>query len=445
MPTTFGQVDQSLRVTENGFVAFSRGAEREFLDADVIGLTIHRERAPGSQTTVETLQVRVVDGNDTPVFQIESEYTGADDDFAASFRERLRQALLLRIMETLHAGGEFDAGQWAISLEGVLDKQSGTRIPIEEISVAEWREGDFCVGGEGYLTVRFATDAENTHLLPSVLQYLLPKGTIAETHAHSATGRMLAEFRDTPQGVVTAIGISAGVAIALAVGFLQFTPLDAGSAYVILGAAALVFIAMLCTVYYFFGEAVLLRHLDNALVRVHGEKEQVIPLDRLASFSAKWTDVYVNGVYSGTTVRFDFTPDSLEHPTIAYESSVSHGKPKYDELQTFQGRVAAVVAQRMKEQLEREGRVPWTARLTILPGGIEFRKKASTEPIFYEFSQVTRCQVEQGMLKMAVDGAKRPTIVESTDQKNFFPGLALVQHLASGETAESPHDSEAHA
>lgn len=435
MSTTYGRTDQSLRVTETGFTVFHLGVQREFQDSDVSGVEIHRQHTPGLQTTAETLRVRVGDRQDVPVFLFESVYSGPDDDFAAPFRERLLLELLHRTMESLHRGDEFDAGSWSISLDGVQDTQTGTRIPIEMISVAQWRDGHFCVGGEGYETIRLATHAENTHLLPLVLQYLLPEGTAPAMLSHSATGRTLAEFRDTPPGVVTAVGISAGVGIALAVGFLRFAPVNTATAYAILGAVAVVVVAVLTAVHFLYGKAVLLRHLDNALVRVHGAQEQVIPLDRLAGFAASWTDVYVNSAYSGTTVRFDFEPDSTELPKMVHHSDAKHGQPKYDDLQMFQGRISAVVAQRMKNELDRHGRVAWTTHVTILPHGIEFRKKASAEPTFYDFSQISRCQVDEGLLKVGIDGGKRPAFTEKCDQMNFFPGLALLQRLAAGDGA----------
>ena len=114
---------------------------------------------------------------------------------------------------------------------------------------------------------------------------------------------------------------------------------------------------------------------------------------------------------------------------MTYDSQASFDTSKFDELQQFQAHLASRIAPRLRSELKAMGRVGWTGRITILRDGIEFTKRSGAEPRLIAFSQITHCEVDQGLLKLAIDGSPKPNIVEQTKQPNFYPGLVLFNEL----------------
>jgi hypothetical protein len=93
----------------------------------------------------------------------------------------------------------------------------------------------------------------------------------------------------------------------------------------------------------------------------------------------------------------------------------------------------------MCEELASAGRTRWTARLTLLPDGIEFAnsKKPGVEPRVIPYSQVGQWEVDQGLFKLALEGSSKPDIVEKTHGWNFYPGLVLFTRLVDAPGSHS--------
>ena len=105
------------------------------------------------------------------------------------------------------------------------------------------------------------------------------------------------------------------------------------------------------------------------------QNSKAFPIAIWLPSATKWTDVLRNGVYSYTQVRFGFSSHDPTVPVITYDATADFETLKYEQLEDFQDEVAAIVAGRMFDVMQREGRVEWTAKLAIRPDGLEITKK----------------------------------------------------------------------
>lgn len=252
-----------------------------------------------------------------------------------------------------------------------------------------------------------------------------------------------AEFRDMRPGVQYVLGGIGGGGLAATIGCLKMA--WAGNPifiYVAIAVALCDGIA-LAVVYLQFGRPCILRQFENGLVLTNGKKESWIPFDSLTGFTANWVDVHRNGVYSHTHVSFGFLTSDNQSVSLKYHSSAGYGSTKYENLQRFQNDVVPVVSRRMLATLRSEGSVEWTSRISILPNALALAGKYGGDSQPIEFSRITRWQVDQGLFKLAVDGEKKPSLIEKTSRTNFFPGLVLFEQLASTESnVELPEDEQ---
>jgi hypothetical protein len=200
----------------------------------------------------------------------------------------------------------------------------------------------------------------------------------------------------------------------------------------------------LAVVYFTIGQPVLLRQTADGIQLLAGSKQQSIPYCELAAFRAKWTDVLRNGVYSYTQVRFGFSSQDPSTPTITYDATADFETLKYEQLEEFQDEVAAVVALRMFEVMQREGRVEWTSKLAIRPDGLEITKKPGAAPELVGFDRISQWKIDQGLFKLGVDGSTRPVLTEDVSEWNFYPGLALFTSHCDSPGSQSAINSESY-
>jgi hypothetical protein len=252
----------------------------------------------------------------------------------------------------------------------------------------------------------------------------------------------LKEFRDTRMYVQYAIGGIAGVGVVSA--FYLFKAAGNGQPQLLIAAAAALVVALIASgfVYFRFGKPVVLRQTAEGIQRVCGEREQTIAYDDLAGFRARWTDVIRNGVYQTTMVRFALRSRDAGERVINYDSSAMYDTVKYEQLQEFQNEVSAAVATQMADELERTGRVDWTAKLAIRRDGLEIVRKAGAAPEVVAFDRVSDWKVDQGLFKLGIDGSHRPVLLEQTTEWNFYPGLLLWSHCSHQQSGESVPNEE---
>lgn len=236
-----------------------------------------------------------------------------------------------------------------------------------------------------------------------------------------------AEFKDTPASVQLA-----ECGILFAGGFLAWWCFDmaAGNLHYLwaAGVAGVATVIALVWVQKTYGSKTTLKHMHDGIMFLDRGEERTIPFDKLQAFSASWTDIYTNCIYSTTTVRFNFDVAGSFKP-YSYDSSATKGTLKYEQLEELQKDMTAAVSQRMREALLADGCVPWTLQLTITTAGIDYSKKGRSEPQLIEFSRLGKWEIDQGVFKLALDDERRPSITENVSQTNFFPGLVLFAEL----------------
>jgi hypothetical protein len=435
------QIDRdSFRATTVGFTCRYRGTLQTFHDSEVRSICVRRQRvvaSDGTARTHECLSIRVADPTFPPV-EVDIEYTGPDDNFLAPFRDRLLSNLTERSLASLAQNESLDGGPWIIDHESLTDKQSPSPLALEAISGIGWHEGQFCVwlDESDQPALSFASDQENTYLLARLLSHLLSIDESQITTPDVEPGRGRYEFHD--RGFITQVALgtagAACVVIAVSAWLAVFAAQRESIIELVLGVITLVGAGV---AYWKFGSPSILRLSDNALSIVSRGREALVPLADLAQFSADWTDFHRRGVYQQTLVRFQFHNGNSAAPPLKHHSLAVRGRPKYGELQAFQAELAEIVAGRLREQLESSGRARWTARLAIVDGGIEFSKKANRPSPLIEFSRVTNWELDRGVFKLALDGRRRPEIVEQANQWNFYPGLALFKELLEASRASS--------
>ncbi|MEM9353092.1 MAG: hypothetical protein AAGA92_08770 [Planctomycetota bacterium] len=197
--------------------------------------------------------------------------------------------------------------------------------------------------------------------------------------------------------------------------------------YALAGAVAIAGIVGAFAVHYAFGGHATLEHFVDRLVLTEKGETRVIPLDQLKGFSTSWSDVYVNGSYTLSRVKFFFkvAGSSRIHQ---YDSSGSRGTPKYDELRALESAVSEVVARRMREDLLAKGSAPWTAQLKITTAGIEYQEDGAAETERIPFHELGDWGVADGVFKLS-PGDWRTLVTEPISQTNFLPGLTLFAQL----------------
>jgi hypothetical protein len=252
------------------------------------------------------------------------------------------------------------------------------------------------------------------------------------------------EFRDTRMIAKYAMGGIAGASLVGAVTLFRQAGNDQPLYLIAVGVLLVAMLITLAIVYFVFGQPVLLRQTTEGIQILAGTKQQSIPYCELAAFRAKWTDVLRNGVYSYTQVRFGFSADDPDSRTITYDATADFETLKYEQLQEFQDEVAAVVAERMLEVMQREGRVEWTAKLAIRPDGLEITKKASAAPELVGFERISQWKIDQGLFKLGVDDSTRPVLTEDVSEWNFYPGLGLFLRLCDTPGRQSAINAESY-
>ena len=237
------------------------------------------------------------------------------------------------------------------------------------------------------------------------------------------------EFRDIRPWVQYALGGIAGGGLVATVGCLRMVWAGEPVFNYLAISVALLAVVALAVVYFKFGKSSILRQLEDGLLLENGNDECWLPFSDLDGFATNWTDIHRNGVYSHTTVRFDFYSCGEELPAHKYSSSAGYGSAKYENLQTFQNDMARIIARQMLATLQAGGNVSWTPQITITHDALEIAGKSGSKPTVIQFSEITRWQVDQGLFKLAADGERKPSLVEKTSQYNFFPGLVLFDQI----------------
>jgi hypothetical protein len=349
----------------------------------------------------------------------------------APFRERVLAATLGNAWSAMQAGEEIHGENWTLSTNGVLLHNVQRLVPLEQINGAAWYDDVFYLWQEEFdePVLEVPTSALNALILADIMGSIVdgtPKGAAT---SNTGPGRMFGEFNEMRQTFAIAVGGGIALAVLLAIvaapvdldRFMIFGPLIAGG-----GAIAA------CSILKLGNET--LRCFEREIVRTCNGKKTSIRYDQLESMSMRWVDHYYNHGYTHTSVEMKFEAGAAVSKPINFNAKCKR-HPNEDgqceALGELQQRASAAIADRLAEQLQREGRVAWTKKLTILPDGLEVKKLMKSQPQFIPYADIKKWSIDSGTLKIWSNDKWMSQAGEDTSTTNFFPGWMLFISLAS--------------
>ena len=181
------------------------------------------------------------------------------------------------------------------------------------------------------------------------------------------------------------------------------------------------------------------QHHERGLALIGPSRRRELPFDELDSFTAKWVECYHNGVYAGTNVDLTFYSQRTVDP-LRFLVTFRRGNPDEARLVALIDRAGEIVATRLREELDRAGRVKWTDRLAIRKEAIEHRERADAEPVLIPFPSICGWSIEDGNLRIWFGDEPR-LATESTAAENFYGGLPLARELLAARSLELKPDA----
>jgi len=145
---------------------------------------------------------------------------------------------------------------------------------------------------------------------------------------------------------------------------------------------------------------------------------------------------YHNGIYTGTSVRFNMIPANNE-PPIKFSGSFRGSDDDLEHLREF---ISALVADKMYKRLSVQESVPWGNNASLSKKGVHFVSKplfGSKEPRNVFFADELRYTIDNGVLSLFRSEEKKAAVRIQCSEDNFYPGFLLLGRLAS-EAATNP-------
>jgi hypothetical protein len=189
----------------------------------------------------------------------------------------------------------------------------------------------------------------------------------------------------------------------------------------------LVVLAVGMLVWAFAKSRTVFRCHERGVYRRTYKSETRIPYQEMSEFTFSATRFFHNGVYTGTQLSMIFrSPQN----SIRYSASVRNLDADLDELRDH---IAKVIAHRMLAQLQQGQVVPWTADLTLLPAGLQFRRQGflgKQPPQVIAYDQIRGVDIQKGVFFLWNQTAPKPIFQTEVAKPNFFPGFyALLMQM----------------
>jgi hypothetical protein len=415
--------NESFRTTHTGFWVASAGARQLFRDEDVFGMKVATRREAdllGDINVIQSLQLRVRETDQERWVLLSHEVGPFDEDRLATLRERLLEDLLERACRALERGDEVHGEGWTLSLLGFTDHQSGQTCFPQQISAATWEADELCLWHEDEAQpfARYPRDAENAFVLYHLLGQFLPNTeSMRATSVGVGLGKRLADFTTFHRHGLAVRRVP------LLISLIAAAMLCCMSLYSL--SAGIVFLTMVMVVALPVLRSAThrLRHYEQGVIWSCGSDENVLLFDQIGAFSADWR-LRGGDTGLGGTVQMEFQPLDRLRPSIQMTIQVDETtKPAAEALQA---QVCAIVAERMRMQLQENGRVRWTSRLSILPNGLEELEGRAGPIHVFTFAEIAHWRVAAQRLTLWLNDDQ--TIVSlPTSEVNFYPGLMLLQ------------------
>jgi hypothetical protein len=191
---------RDLEIGEGGFALIDRQGRREFLDNDVLSMGFRsRSAAEGTVATQHGWATLMVEGRDgLEWIKLEWEYPDGSENPLQDWLGRLLDRLLDRAVATIDKGGTFAGEGWELSRSGLLVGDSIEVIPFENMTLAEYHDGELRIWTKGHVepTVRIEEGSKDEAILYAIVNERMPAtpaSGVVDGPAGQGLGRMLFE------------------------------------------------------------------------------------------------------------------------------------------------------------------------------------------------------------------------------------------------------------
>ncbi len=157
---------------------------------------------------------------------------------------------------------------------------------------------------------------------------------------------------------------------------------------------------------------------------------RALRFDQVTSFTFQVMRLYVQGIYTTTNYLVKFEGDSpAGRQKIAWAMAI---RGEDQDMHWLRDHASRHIASQMASELQTQGVIPWTPRLSLTTQAIIDRKGREIP-----FSEISNISLDGGQFKVFVAGANRPLLNEATNTANFFPGLQVLESLLDTGASEA--------
>ncbi len=417
-------LEESFQANPNGFTVAHGGQLQEFQDADVVGIRLETRRESdfaGSTHLSQSLHLRIADATDTSWVTVQHENGPLDEDGLGGFRRRVLENLAGRAWARLERGEEVRGEGWTLSLIFFTDHDSGESCFLQQVAAVRWDGDELCLWHEDFDEPfgRYPREAENTLLLARLLEFVLGKATAPSSAPLGlGLGEQLAQIsiRRPPPAVNARLAIAGGLMLAA---LFLCLPLYVLGVVVVLTLMVLVAISPLLR-----GSVETFTHYERGYVWSHGCDERVILCDHLAGLMVDWRLPQPSQPGDPNFARIQLESLDRDEPPIDFTLPLDDDRRRH--LESLQTHAAAVIAERMQRELEESGQTRWTATWTITRGGLIEKRHPTAADRSYGFADFARSETSYRQLTIWQKDGQTPIVV-AAKQRNFYPGLMLLQ------------------
>jgi hypothetical protein len=426
-----------LQVHDDGFVVRDVRTELEHLDEDVRGLAtevkpVYANGVPTAVRRRATLQVSA-----GPAGTVEMNYTfplgNATDPLAGLF-DRLQELLLARFRQEIATGRRVTGDGWHLDQDGLsIDRGEGKRrypytdlaaVSVVDHKVNVWERG------RAEATIQVPARALNAWALVPLLQDRLPRDSGgAEEDVGEGMGRVIFQRNKSWSTAGMVGGYVAAVLLVLLGALVAVAGVAGGAMAAVLVGLGLVVGGGATAAAAYFNRVNIFRAHALGVTRITATGHKEMRYDEVGTFTWQATRNFVNGAYTGTSMKLAFQPrPGVDAPAITYSTTLKGNDDELDNLRDF---ISQVIASRWLKALQEGRTVRWTTSSTFHPDGLEHTKGWFGGAKVMPYSAVLSHNFKDGWLYLFGAASTKPLVQEQVNQPNFFPGFALLMLILS--------------
>jgi hypothetical protein len=419
-----------LEVTSAGFVLSGRIGRRVFTDAQVVGLS--QQSVIGPEGKLKRRLVVEIAADEPEHIDCRYAVPSGQSDPLAGFVTRLVNAVADRADRELHDGGKLRGEGW--TLDATCLKRGRESHPLGRLSSVGFYDGHLCLWNDDDERpfLRLPDGSRNVQALCEVLsRRLRRRPDSGRTPQGLPLGRLLLERRSWGLWLGVAVAaLGAAAALLLVLSALPHPVFEKGPQ---LGVA----VAFLClstggVAMAWCGRFGWLRFFERGVAQSGRMGERRFLYEEIGELIWKKHQLLIVKPLPG-----------LDRPEIHFRNV----NGKFDvQLAEMRDRACEPLAERWIAQLA-DAPVTWTARLRLLPDGLEYRPAGLLgvgEPITVPYD-CTSYRIEGEQFQLFVRDEKWPACKERIDSPNFFVGLAVLNRLSRSQRERRLPDLGDHA